>query len=52
MEHPEDFDSPFGVMNIGMVIITVMYVSLGFFAYWRFGEKIDGPVTVSFAESW
>lgn len=47
MEKPKDYLKPFGIMNIGMTIIIALYVFLGFFGYWRYGNDSEGSVTLN-----
>lgn len=47
MKEPKKFGSTFGVLNIGMVIVIIMYTAIGFLAYLKFGEDIKGSVTLN-----
>lgn len=38
---------PFGVLNLSMSIIIVLYAGMGFFGYLRYGAAIDGSITLS-----
>lgn len=43
-KNPEDFPS---VLNAGMVLVTVLYLSMGVLGYLTFGENICGSVTLN-----
>lgn len=45
MGRPWDFKGWTGILNTGMVLITVIYVSMGFYGYLSFGEEIGGSIT-------
>lgn len=47
MKTPRTFMKPFGVLNISMTIIIVMYASMGLFGYMRYGSSIKGSITLS-----
>lgn len=47
MRHPEKFKKPLGVLNVGMSIATSLYTSFGFFGYWRWGDKVEGSLTLN-----
>lgn len=49
MKTPKSFG---GVMNIGMVLVTVMYGFVGFFGYWRYGEKSKDSITLELPKDW
>lgn len=40
----------FGVLNIGMGTIVVLYTGLGFFGYIRYGSDLEGSITFSLGE--
>ena len=44
MQKPEDFG---WVLNIGMGIISFMFVSMGLLGYVAFGENIQGSVSLN-----
>ncbi|XP_057662150.1 proton-coupled amino acid transporter-like protein CG1139 isoform X1 [Diorhabda carinulata] len=48
MEHPKSFLKPLGVLNIGMLIVTLIYVLLAMMGYWRYGEHILPSITLNF----
>ncbi|XP_048515661.1 proton-coupled amino acid transporter 1 isoform X2 [Athalia rosae] len=47
MKKPSNFDKPLGVLNVGMVIVSIMFVSTGFLAYLKYGDNIQGSVTLN-----
>ncbi|XP_031844544.1 proton-coupled amino acid transporter-like protein acs isoform X2 [Nomia melanderi] len=50
MKKPKSFIKTFGVLNFGMGCIVVLYTSLGFFGYIRYGAAVDGTITVNLTE--
>jgi len=47
MKTPKSFGGYFGVLNIGMFIITILYAGMGFFGYIKYGENAKGSVTLN-----
>lgn len=47
MKTPKAFMKMFGVLNISMSIIVLMYAGMGFFGYVRYGDSIQGSITLS-----
>jgi len=48
MKNPESFSGMTGVLNTGMVIVTCLYTSIGFFGYLRYGEAVKlGSITLN-----
>ncbi|KAG7209493.1 hypothetical protein KM043_015578 [Ampulex compressa] len=45
MKKPKHFIKPFGVLNIGMATIVVLYTGMGLFGYLRYGKAIEGSIT-------
>lgn len=54
MKTPASFGGTTGVLNVGMTIITIMYVGMGFFGYVKYGENSAGSVTLNLpnADMW
>lgn len=48
MKKPSDFKKPLGVLNIGMSVVTLLYILIGFLSYLKYGEGIEGSVTLNF----
>ncbi|XP_075229617.1 neutral amino acid uniporter 4-like isoform X2 [Lycorma delicatula] len=47
MRNPEKFDTPFGVLNIGMSVITGILISIGFTGYLKYGDDVKGSLTLN-----
>lgn len=47
MKNPKEMVGPFGVLNLGMIFATFLYVFLGFFGFARYGEFIHGSITLN-----
>lgn len=50
MSTPRAFVQPCGIMNWGMCIVLSLYVFLGFFGYWKYGNEAKGSVTLNIPE--
>ncbi|KAK9498030.1 hypothetical protein O3M35_003915 [Rhynocoris fuscipes] len=48
MINTELFGKPYGVLNIGMLIVVLGTASMGLIGYWRFGDDIKGSITLNF----
>ncbi|XP_044257520.1 proton-coupled amino acid transporter-like protein CG1139 [Tribolium madens] len=42
MRHPESFSTAFGVLNVAMVVVVALYLLVGIFAYWMWGDDVKG----------
>jgi solute carrier family 36 (proton-coupled amino acid transporter) len=47
MKKPENFSAVVGVLNVGMVFVTGIYVSFGAIGYWKYGEATEGSLTLN-----
>lgn len=47
MKTPKSFGSPFGVLNVGMLFITVLYAAFGFLGYWKYGAASADSITLN-----
>lgn len=47
MKTPQDFSGWNGVLNTGMIFVTILYTAVGFFGYLKYGDKAQlGSVTL------
>ncbi|XP_026732940.1 proton-coupled amino acid transporter-like protein CG1139 [Trichoplusia ni] len=51
MKTPEDFGGWNGVLNTGMVIVACLYTAIGFFGYLKYGERVQGSITLNLPNS-
>ncbi|KAJ8974872.1 hypothetical protein NQ317_002645 [Molorchus minor] len=51
MKTPKRFRGAFGVLNIGMGIVTVIYVGMAMMGYWKYGDRIKPTITLNFPNS-
>jgi len=47
MKTPKDFLGLFGVLNIGMGGVTIVYILLGFLGYLKYGEATKSSITLN-----
>ncbi|XP_030378761.1 proton-coupled amino acid transporter-like protein CG1139 isoform X2 [Scaptodrosophila lebanonensis] len=47
MREPEQFSSRWGVLNLTMVFITGLFIFTGFVSYMRWGELVEGSITLN-----
>ncbi|XP_072390862.1 proton-coupled amino acid transporter 1-like isoform X1 [Diabrotica undecimpunctata] len=52
MKKPENFSRKIGVLNVGMSFVTILYITVGFIGYLKFGEDIKGSITLNLPEEW
>lgn len=45
MTTPKSFGGYCGVLNIGMIVIVILYIAMGFFGYIKYGSEAAGSVT-------
>lgn len=50
MKKPEQFQTPLGVMNVGMTVVITLYTIMGSLAYVKYGEGIMGSITLNLPE--
>lgn len=48
MATPKKFRGAFGVLNIGMGLVTVIYVFMAMMGYWRYNKDIKASITLNF----
>ncbi|XP_054276149.1 proton-coupled amino acid transporter-like protein CG1139 [Macrosteles quadrilineatus] len=47
MKTPTSFGKPVGVLNISMTIVIIIYTCLGFFGYVKYGENVEGSISLN-----
>lgn len=47
MKQPNNFDRPAGVLNVGMILVTFIFVTMGFFGYLKYGDEVQGSLTLN-----
>ncbi|KAL0120248.1 hypothetical protein PUN28_008127 [Cardiocondyla obscurior] len=45
MKTPQHFGGYYGVLNIGMTVIVLLYIAMGFFGYIKYGSEAAASVT-------
>lgn len=51
MKNPKSFSKLFGVLNVGMVIATGIFISFGAIGYWKYGEETEASLTLNLPSS-
>jgi solute carrier family 36 (proton-coupled amino acid transporter) len=47
MKNPSNFSRPAGVLNVGVGMQTILFITLGVFGYWQYGEKTKSSLTLN-----
>lgn len=47
MKNPRELFGIFGVLNLGMIIVTVLYSLVGFVGFAKYGDDIRGSITLN-----
>ncbi|XP_054275123.1 proton-coupled amino acid transporter-like protein CG1139 isoform X1 [Macrosteles quadrilineatus] len=47
MRHPDKFNSPLGVLNVGNIIVTLLLLIMGFIGYLKYGDDVQGSLTLN-----
>ena len=47
MKSPRELTGWDGILNTGMTLVTVLYITIGFFGYLKFGDKVEGSITLN-----
>uniref|UniRef100_A0A2P2I6I0 Proton-coupled amino acid transporter 2-like n=1 Tax=Hirondellea gigas TaxID=1518452 RepID=A0A2P2I6I0_9CRUS len=47
MQHPEDLSTWNGVLNTAMVLVTSLYICVGFYGYLKYGSNVEGSITLN-----
>ena len=51
MKHPGDMLRYNGVLNTSLSLVAILYISLGFFGYLKYGEGIKGNISLNLPPS-
>ena len=53
MKTPRDMRGWNGVLNTSMTIVTCLYIAVGFFGYLKYGDAVQGSITLNLpVEEW
>ena len=53
MKRRQDFGGWTGVLTTGMVIVVVMFMTLGFYGYLVYQDDVEGTITLNLpTDSW
>lgn len=47
MKKPKNFSKLFGVLNVGMVFVTGIFISFGAIGYWQYGDEAEASLTLN-----
>ena len=47
MEKPKNFSKPLGVLNVGMVFLTILFTAFGFVGYWKYGDDVQSSLSLN-----
>ena len=47
MERPQQMGALFGVLNVGIIIVTTFYFMIGFLGYVKYGDEVKASLTLS-----
>ena len=47
MSDPEAMTAPFGIVNVGLTLLSTFYFAIAFFGYLRFGSESLGSITLN-----
>lgn len=47
MKDPESFSRPLGVLNVGMVLVSSIYILVGLIGFWQYGEETEASLTLN-----
>ncbi|XP_034667683.1 proton-coupled amino acid transporter 1 [Drosophila subobscura] len=51
MRKPSQFESRLGVLNVGMFLVSVMFMFAGSVGYMKWGEEVGGSLTLNLGDS-
>jgi proton-coupled amino acid transporter len=47
LRRPSDMTGPFGVLSVGMAVVSMVYAGTGFFGYITYGRDVKGSITLN-----
>jgi proton-coupled amino acid transporter len=47
MKTPHDMKGWNGVLNTSMIVVSCLYIAVGYFGYMRYGEAVEGSITLN-----
>lgn len=47
MKTPKSFGGTYGVLNIGMITIIILYIGMGLLGYLAYGSNVGGSISYS-----
>ena len=47
MKRRDDFGKPFGVINMAIICVIILYCSVGFLGYLTYGENVAASISIS-----
>lgn len=47
MRYPKDMRGWNGVLNTSMVLVSCLYIAVGFFGYLKYGDDVEASITLS-----
>lgn len=47
LKNPKHMVGPFGVLSIGMGLVTIVYATAGFIGYITYGKDVQGSITLN-----
>ncbi|KAJ3653327.1 hypothetical protein Zmor_012584 [Zophobas morio] len=50
MKRPEQFINWYGVLNVGMVFVMILYFFVGMLSYWKYGEDVESSVFLNLTQ--
>lgn len=51
MKNPRHFIGKVGILNIAMFIVVLLYGVIGLFGYLKYGDAVEGSITLNLPDS-